>query len=111
MVVGAVTKDKRGEIRAVETVLAQLRAAIEHGGTPAKWVTAASLMSRHGIKPGTGQLLVFSEFADTARWLADRFADARHDAGLALADCLARGAISTTPDSHLDRGDRRRFVI
>jgi hypothetical protein len=111
VVVRAATRDKRGEIAAVDTVLAQLRAAIEHAGTPAKWVTAGSLMSRHGIKPGTGQLLVFSEFADTARWLADRFADARHDAGLALADCLARGAISTTPDSHFDRGDRRRFVI
>src|SRR5262249_1759108 len=31
---------------------------------------------RHGIAPGTGQLLVFTEFADTARWLAARYADA-----------------------------------
>lgn len=27
-------------------------------------------------RPGAGQLLVFTEFADTARWLRDRFVDA-----------------------------------
>jgi SNF2 family DNA or RNA helicase len=80
VVVGAATKNKQAEIAAVEHVLARLRSAIEHGGTPAKWVAAESLMSRHGIKSGTGQLLVFSEFADTARWLAGRFNDARYRA-------------------------------
>ena len=33
-------------------------------------------MAKHGIKPGHGQLLVFSEFADTARWLAEPFREA-----------------------------------
>jgi SNF2 family DNA or RNA helicase len=76
VIVSAATKDKQGEIGAVETVLTQLRAAIEHGGTPAKWLAAEKLLSRHEIKSGDGQLLIFSEFADTARWLAGRFADA-----------------------------------
>jgi hypothetical protein len=76
VIVAAGTKDKQGEIQAVETLLAQLRAAIEQGGTPAKWMAAEELMASHGITPGHGQLLVFTEFADTARWLSGRFADA-----------------------------------
>jgi superfamily II DNA or RNA helicase len=75
-VVGAATTNKPGEIAAVQAVLAQLTAAIEVGGTPAKWRAAETLMSKHGIEPGKGQLLVFTEFADTARWLAGRFSDA-----------------------------------
>lgn len=78
VIVSAATKNKQAEIAAVTTVLAQLRAAIEHGGTPAKWLATEKLFSRHGIKSGTGQLLIFSEFADTARWLAGQFADAHY---------------------------------
>ncbi|MBK9296784.1 MAG: SWF/SNF helicase family protein [Candidatus Microthrix sp.] len=70
------TKDKQGEIEAVESLLAQLRAAIEFGGTPAKWIKAREILDRHDIAPGKGQLLVFTEFADTARWLHGCFADA-----------------------------------
>src|SRR5207245_154816 len=69
-------KDRQAEIEVVEAVLAQLRAAIDLGGTPAKWVAAEDLMNRHEIKPGYGQLLVFTEFVDTARWLEKRFASA-----------------------------------
>lgn len=76
VIVAASTKDKQGEIQAIESLLAQLRAAIELGGTPAKWDKARELLDRHAITPGRGQLLVFTEFADTARWLHDRFADA-----------------------------------
>ncbi|MDQ6893721.1 MAG: DUF3883 domain-containing protein [Acidobacteriota bacterium] len=75
VVVGATTRDKKGEIEAVRAVLAQVRAAIDLGGTPAKWLVAENLVARHGIKPTEGQLLVFTEFVDTARWLAGRFAD------------------------------------
>jgi hypothetical protein len=39
-------------------------------GTPTKWLRTCELQERHGIRPGEGQLLVFTEFADTARWLA-----------------------------------------
>jgi superfamily II DNA or RNA helicase len=76
VIVGAATRDKQGEIEAIEMLLAQLRAAIELGGPPAKWVRAMEVLTRHQISPGVGQLLVFSEFADTARWLRDRFAEA-----------------------------------
>jgi SNF2 family DNA or RNA helicase len=76
IVISAATKDKQGEIEAVETLLEQVRAAIDLGGTPTKWAVAESLMARHDISPGNGQLLVFTEFSDTARWLARRFADA-----------------------------------
>jgi SNF2 family DNA or RNA helicase len=75
VIVRATTRDKQAEIEAVEQLLAQLRAAIEIGGTPTKWVEADRLMTQHQIKPGHGQLLVFSEFADTARWLTDGFRD------------------------------------
>lgn len=74
-VISAATMDKQGEIQAVQAVLAQLRAAVEVGGEPAKWLVAQSLMSQHGIRPRNDQLLVFSEFADTARCLAAKFAD------------------------------------
>ena len=76
VIVDASTKDKQGEIEAVESLLAQLRAAIEFGGTPAKWIKAREILDRHDIAPGKGQLLVFTEFADTARWLHGCFADA-----------------------------------
>lgn len=70
VIVAAGTRDKHAEIQAVNGVLEQLSAAIQLSGTPAKWDKAEQLMAKHGIKPGHGQLLVFTEFADTARWLA-----------------------------------------
>jgi superfamily II DNA or RNA helicase len=73
VIIGASTRDKHAEIEAVNGVLDQLSAAIQFGGTPAKWSKAKQLMAKHGIKPGHGQLLVFTEFADTARWLAGRY--------------------------------------
>lgn len=76
VVVGSATKDRKSEIAAVEAVLAQLKAAIELGGTPSKWLAAEELLTRHGIRAGAGQLLIFTEFADTARWLEERFSDA-----------------------------------
>ncbi len=74
VIVGAATRDKQGEIEAIEVLLAQVRAAIDFGGTPAKWTRALEVLDRHGIYPGEGQLLVFTEFSDTARWLNERFA-------------------------------------
>ena len=74
-IVTSATRDKRGEIDAVKALLEQIDAAIKLGGIPAKWVEAQKIMAKHGIKPGDGQLLVFSEFADTARWLARQFAE------------------------------------
>ena len=42
-------------------------------------------MAAHDISPGDGQLLVFTEFTDTARWLATLFSDA----GSAPRSCTA----------------------
>lgn len=44
--------------------------------TPAKWEALLGLLKTHDIGPGEGQLLVFTEFADTARWLRAMFDDA-----------------------------------
>jgi hypothetical protein len=76
LVVTAATKDKQRELEAVQAVLEQVRAAIKLGEIPAKWAATERLSKRHNIIPGHGQLLVFTEFADTARWLAARFIDA-----------------------------------
>jgi len=75
-VVEARSRDRRQELEAVDRVLAQLEAALGSRQPPAKWLETEMLLGQHGILPGSGQLLVFSEFADTARWLAALFAAA-----------------------------------
>lgn len=79
VVVGAKTKDKQGETEAVKMLLDTIETAIRDGHS-SKWVSAENLLSKHGIKPKSGQLLVFSEYADTARWLADEFRAAGYTA-------------------------------
>jgi superfamily II DNA or RNA helicase len=76
LIVSATTKDKQREIEAVKALIEQVRTAIALGGTPGKWSVLEKLVKRHAIEPGSGQLLVFTEFVDTARWLEQRFADA-----------------------------------
>ncbi|WP_346623899.1 helicase-related protein [Blastococcus montanus] len=73
-VVGARSKDKGKELERITGVLDTLEKAAV--ASPTKWDRACELMERHGIRPGEGQLLVFTEFADTARWLTGMFADA-----------------------------------
>ena len=73
-VVTARTKDKGKELERIGAVLETLEQAA--AAPPTKWERACELMDKHGIRPGEGQLLVFTEFADTARWLARRFEDA-----------------------------------
>ena len=74
-VVSARTSDKSGEHVAVAAVITTLEMAVstEHSS---KWHRLGEVLEKHSIVPGSGQLLVFSEFADTARWLAAKFADA-----------------------------------
>ena len=73
-VISARTKDKGKELERIGAVLNTLERA---AATPAtKWTRALELMDQHAIRPGEGQLLVFTEFADTARWLVNKFADA-----------------------------------
>lgn len=73
--VKATTKDKARELTEVDALLATLEAA-QTAAVPAKWTRLQDVLAKHGLKPGVGQLLVFTEFADTARWLRDRFGDA-----------------------------------
>lgn len=66
------TRDKSAELARVTAVLETLRDA-ESAAPPAKWIAMLKLLNEHGIRPGEGQLLVFTEFADTAHWLRSRF--------------------------------------
>ena len=99
-IVTSATRDKRGEIDAVKALIEQVNAAIYLGGTPTKWLAAERLMAKHTIKPGNGQLLVFTEFADTARWLATRFAEAGYSVE------TLEGAV----DHRSRHGMQRRFL-
>lgn len=72
-VVVARSKGKNEELKRIAAVLETLEQAL--ASPPTKWLRAQELMERHGIRPGEGQLLVFTEFADTARWLADMFTE------------------------------------
>lgn len=74
ILVAARTKDKAEELTAIDAVLATIAAA-EAAGPSTKWQRAQQVLGRHGIRPGEGQLLVFTEFADTARWLTKQFAE------------------------------------
>lgn len=74
-VIAARTKNKTEELDRIAAVTETIRAALE-AGDPAKWAQTTTILSRHDIRPGHGQLLVFTEFADTARWLARAFVDA-----------------------------------
>jgi len=75
-VVTARTRDRRGELAVIDRTLETIRLATVPGRDPSKWTELLRLLSRHGIEPGSGQLLVFTEFADTARWLAGLFGSA-----------------------------------
>ncbi|WP_432983240.1 helicase-related protein [Dactylosporangium sp. CA-233914] len=70
------TKDKQAELARVATVLRTLDQAAG-AATPAKWEAMLRILERHEIRPGAGQLLVFTEFADTAHWLRTRFDNAK----------------------------------
>jgi superfamily II DNA or RNA helicase len=77
-VLAARSRDRRAELEAVRGVIGQLEHALTSKDEPSKWQAATKVLADRGIAPGTGggQLLVFSEFVDTARWLAGLFRDA-----------------------------------
>lgn len=72
-VVTARSKGKSDELKRIAAVLGTLEQAL--ASPPTKWLRAQELVERHGIRPGEGQLLVFTEFADTARWLVGMFTE------------------------------------
>lgn len=75
-VIEANSRDRRRELRAIENALEVLQRLTDSGEEPSKWAEAERLLRRHGIQPGSGQLLVFTEFTDSARWLAGVFQNA-----------------------------------
>lgn len=66
------TRDKKAELARIVTLLDTLNRATE-AEQPAKWERLKSVLDQHEIRPGENQLLVFTEFADTARWLRTQF--------------------------------------
>jgi len=75
-IVAEKSRDRRGELKAVDNVLAELERWLASGVTPSKWDAVLDVCARHDLRPGEGQLLVFTEFTDTARWLQRLFIDA-----------------------------------
>lgn len=72
IVVNARSRSKSEELTAIDGVIATIRLATT-AGPSTKWLRTQKLLTHHGIAPGQGQLLIFTEFADTARWLASQF--------------------------------------
>lgn len=70
------SKDRRGELKAVGNVIEQLDRWLSSGAEPAKWSRILDVCAKHDIRPGEGQLLIFTEFTDTATWLRRLFANA-----------------------------------
>lgn len=83
-IVQARSRDRRGELQAVNQLLDRFHAALRSKDQPAKWAEAKAIMARHGIRSGSGggQLLVFTEFADTGRWLVELFRHTEYSAEL-----------------------------
>lgn len=75
-IVGERSRDRRGELKVVDNVLTQLDRWIASGAQPSKWEKILDVCAKHSIRPGEGQLLVFTEFTDTASWLRRLLAEA-----------------------------------
>lgn len=74
------SRDRRAEAKAVDGVLAILDAwTASSAHVPAKWEAVERICSKHDLRPGQGQLLVFTEFTDTALWLVDLFSKHGYD--------------------------------
>ena len=82
-VVGAASVDAKAEKQAISEVLAELeplldpdRLALDELNV-SKWAPMIERLAENGISPGSGkQLVVFTEYADTADWLIRAFVDA-----------------------------------
>lgn len=70
------SRDRTGELKAVDAILAELDKWLATGINPSKWEHVLDVCSKHDVHPGDGQLLIFTEFTDTATWLRDLFASA-----------------------------------
>lgn len=75
-VVAETSKASREEKKAITAILDRLDEVVADSDAPmSKWPRLLSdCMAPHGITPGSGrQLVVFTEFADTADWLVEQF--------------------------------------
>ena len=88
-VTAARSMDARAERAAITELLADVTAAVETAsadvtGTSSavsKWQPMTDCLDKHGITPGLGeQLVVFTEYADTATWLVQMFIEAGYTA-------------------------------
>lgn len=81
-VTAAGSVDSRAERAAITELLADLDGALESisidaGSTVSKWRPMTACLAEHCVVPGSGeQLVVFTEYADTAAWLVNMFAKA-----------------------------------
>ena len=76
-VVGVRSKDRKAEIAAVEELLRQVQTTIDTVKSPAKWQRVGDILEYHELETSNvdDQLLVFTEYTDTARWLLEQFSD------------------------------------
>ena len=88
----AAPRDRNAELEVVAGLVAEIRKIISDAGTPSKWAELEKILERHAIAPGNDQLLVFTEFTDTARWLTSLFNSA--------------GFTAETLEGHLSPDDR-----
>ena len=74
-VVGAKSKNRREEIPALDSLITQVQATIDSVAKPAKWRRVDEILQHHGLQASNAndQLLVFTEYTDTARWLVGLF--------------------------------------
>lgn len=75
-VIGEGSKASRDERKAITALLDRVKAVLADSGyVPSKWPKLVKeCLEPNGITPGgTRQLVVFTEFADTADWLVERF--------------------------------------
>jgi hypothetical protein len=74
-VVESKSRDRKQELQSAKGIIGVLEATLASRDTPAKWRICTQLLAHHGITPGRdgGQLLVFTEFTDTAQWLVGLF--------------------------------------
>jgi superfamily II DNA or RNA helicase len=85
-IVAEKSRDRRGELQDIDDVLEFLGSWLRRGNLPAKWDKVADVCAQHEIRPGSGQLLVFTEFTDTASWLCQLFRDGGFSAEILSGD-------------------------
>ena len=74
-VINAGSTSTRAERTAIKELVARIDATVtDSDWVPSKWQCFIDeCMGKHGIRPGSDeQVVVFTEYADTAEWIADR---------------------------------------